>query len=49
MSGRIEKENKIKQKINEKLSMSPPIFTAFYNYMEADQKTYGSMKHYYEG
>lgn len=48
MSGRIEKENKIKQKINEKLSMLPPIFTAFYNYMEADQKTYGSMKHYIE-
>lgn len=48
MSGRIEQENKIKGKIKEKLSTLPTIFSEFYNYMEADQKSYASMKHYIE-
>ena len=48
MSGRLEKENKLKHKINEKLDTLPEIFSEFYSYMEADQKTYSSMKHYIE-
>lgn len=48
MSGRIEQENKLKTKIDEKLNELPSIFTEFYNYMEADQKSYASIKHYIE-
>lgn len=48
MSGRIEQENKLKKKIESKLDTLPIIFSEFYSYMEADQKTYSSMKHYIE-
>ena len=48
MSGKIELENKLKQKINEKLSTLPSIFSEFYNFMDADQKSYGTIKHYIE-
>lgn len=48
MSGRIESENKLREKIEGKLNTLPPIFRAFYNYMEADQKSYSSIKHYIE-
>jgi site-specific recombinase XerD len=48
MSGRIENENKLRNKIEEKLQTLPSIFTDFYNYMEADQKSYITMKHYIE-
>lgn len=48
MSGRIEQENKLKAKIDAKLKTLPFIFTAFYDYMEADHKSYGTMKHYIE-
>ena len=48
MSGRIEQENKLKEKIQAKLDVLPHIFTEFYHYMEADQKSYASMKHYIE-
>lgn len=48
MSGRIEQENKLKNKIEEKLNTLPPIFSAFYSYMEADQKSYATIKHYIE-
>ena len=48
MSGRIEQENKIKEKITSKLNTLPPIYTAFYNYMRADQKSYITIKHYIE-
>jgi integrase/recombinase XerC len=48
MSGRIEQENRIKNKIEERLNTLPIIFTAFYNYMEADNKSYITMKHYIE-
>jgi integrase/recombinase XerC len=48
MSGRIEQENKLKNKIDQKLSTLPVIFSEFYNYMEADQKQYSSIKHYIE-
>lgn len=48
MSGRIEAENKLREKIEEKLNTLPLIFRAFYNYMEADHKSYSSIKHYIE-
>ena len=48
MSGRIEHENGLKKKIEEKLSTLPSIFSEFYNYMDADQKSYASIKHYIE-
>lgn len=48
MSGKIEQENKLKQKINEKLGTLPSIFSEFYNFMDADQKSYGTIKHYIE-
>ena len=48
MSGKIEAENKLIEKIEEKLNTLPSIFREFYNYMEADQKSYSSIKHYIE-
>lgn len=48
MSGKIEHENNLKKKIEEKLSTLPSIFSKFYNYMDADQKSYASIKHYIE-
>ena len=48
MSGRIESENKLRDKIEEKLKTLPSIFYDFYNYMEADQKSYATIKHYIE-
>lgn len=48
MSGRIEAENKLREKIEDKLNTLPSIFREFYNYMEADQKSYSSIKHYIE-
>ena len=45
-SGRIEQENKIKQRIYKKLNELPDIFTDFYNYLEADNKSYGTCQHY---
>jgi site-specific recombinase XerD len=48
MSGRIENENKLREKIEERLETLPAIFYDFYNYMEADQKSYATIKHYIE-
>lgn len=48
MNGKIEQENKIKIKIDEKLNTLPSIFTEFYGYMDADQKSYSTIKHYIE-
>lgn len=48
MNGKLEQENKLKKKIEQKLNVLPPIFSEFYNYMEADQKSYITMKHYIE-
>ena len=48
MSGKIEHENKLKNKIEGKLETLPSIFFTFYKYMEADQKSYASIKHYIE-
>ena len=48
MNGKMEQEIQIKQKIYSKLATLPTIFTEFYSYMEADQKSYMSIKHYIE-
>jgi site-specific recombinase XerD len=48
MNGKIEQENRLKKKIAEKLATLPRIFSEFYNYMEADQKSYATIKHYIE-
>lgn len=48
MNGRLESENKLKKQIDDKLKKLPPIFNEFYNYMEADQKSYITIKHYIE-
>ena len=45
-SGRLEKENKLRQKIDEKLEKLPSIFTEFYNSMDADGKSYGTCLKY---
>lgn len=46
MNGRLEKENQLRSKIQEKLNILPSIFTEFYNYMESDNKSYGTCLHY---
>lgn len=48
MSAKIESENKLRNKIEEKLQTLPTIFEDFYNYMEAEQKSYATIKHYIE-
>lgn len=45
-SGRIEKEIKAKTKMDEKLKSLPEIFTSFYNWMNARDKTYTTMNNY---
>ena len=46
MNGRIEKEIAAKAKMEKKLSKLPNIFTAFYNWMDARDKTYTTMNNY---
>ena len=46
MNGRIEKENKAKAKMDKKLKDLPEIFTAFYNWMDAREKSYTTMDNY---
>ncbi len=46
MSGRLEKENIAKEKMQNKLSTLPQILTAFYNWMDAREKSYVTMNHY---
>ena len=46
MNGRLEKENRAKAKINKKLETLPPIFASFYNWMDAREKSYTTMKNY---
>ena len=48
MSGRIEHDNKIKNKIDNCLVNLPSIFSEFYSYLEADGKSYGTCAHYIE-
>ena len=46
MSGRIEKENHERKIMEKKLNTLPGIFTAFYNWMDARDKSYTTMKNY---
>ena len=46
MNGRIEIENKIQKKIENKIAKMPQIFEDFYNYLEADHKSYGTCERY---
>lgn len=46
MNGRLEKENQLRSKIQERLSNLPSVFTEFYNYMESDNKSYSTCLHY---
>ena len=46
MNGRVEIENKIQKKIEEKIKKLPQIFEEFYNYLESDGKSYGTCERY---
>ena len=46
MSGRMEKESKIREKIEKKLEDAPMILTYFYNWMDAREKTFNTMEKY---
>ncbi len=46
MNGRLEKENIAKQRMQKKLSDLPEILTAFYNWMDAREKSYTTMDNY---
>ena len=46
MNGRVEAENKIQCKIEEKIAKLPHIFEAFYRYLESDGKSYGTCERY---
>lgn len=46
MNGRIEKENAARKSMESKLSALPEIFTAFYDWMDAREKSYTTMKNY---
>lgn len=46
MNGRIEKEDTARKAMENKLSKLPEIFTAFYDWMDAREKSYTTMKNY---
>lgn len=46
MNGRIEKELKAKEKMESKLKNMPEIFSAFYNWMNARDRSYTTMNNY---
>lgn len=46
MNGRVEKEDKAKLAMEKKLGELPEIFTAFYDWMDAREKSYTTMKNY---
>lgn len=46
MAGRIEKENQAREKMEQKLKGLPKIFTLFYNWMDARDKTHTTMRNY---
>ena len=46
MSGRIEKEREARERMNKKLNELPSVFTSFYNWMNARDKTYNTMEKY---
>lgn len=45
-SGRLEKENKLRVKIEDRLANLPPIFTEFYDDMRGDRKSFGTIDTY---
>ena len=46
MGGRIEKEAKARQMMADKLNELPEIFSAFYDWMDARDKSYTTMNNY---
>ena len=46
MGGRIEKENLAQEKMEKKLKKLPVIFSLFYNWMDAREKSYTTMNNY---
>lgn len=46
MGGRLEKEDKAKEKMEKKLEELPEIFSLFYNWMDAREKSYTTMDNY---
>lgn len=46
MQGRLEKEKTARDKMESKLEKLPPIFTSFYNWMDARDKSYTTMDNY---
>lgn len=46
MSGRVEQEDRARKAMAAKLSELPEIFTAFYEWMDAREKSYTTMKNY---
>lgn len=46
MNGRVEKEDRARQVMVTKLNELPEIFTAFYDWMDAREKSYTTMKNY---
>ncbi|MGN1327239.1 MAG: tyrosine-type recombinase/integrase, partial [Clostridia bacterium] len=46
MNGRIEQENKAKEKMEKKLLQLPSIFEAFYNWLDARDKSFTTMNNY---
>ena len=46
MSGRLEKENQAKIRMDKKLNNLPEIFTAFYDWMDVREKSYTTMDNY---
>lgn len=46
MNGRIEKEDRARQTMEKKLSKLPEIFSDFYDWMDAREKSYTTMKNY---
>lgn len=46
MNGRLEKEAAARDRMDKKLSKLPKIFTSFYNWMDAREKSYTTMNNY---
>ena len=46
MNGRIEKEDRARRTMEEKLGELPEVFTAFYDWMDSRDKSYTTMKNY---
>lgn len=46
MSGRLEKESQARERMQKKLEKLPEIFTRFYNWLDARDKTYTTMENY---